>query len=152
MGDQLSDILTYEDEILKQVKDLFSSKVLEYLQSIKALNLAYFNDLPDTLTYDMWAVRLNSGGHQAAHIHPSGWISGVYYTSLPKLNKTINEGALEFGVNYPKTKFKSLYTIQPEEGTLVLFPSYYLHQTVPFESEQQRICISFDVYPYMGER
>ena len=99
----------------------------------------------------MWAVRLNSGGHQTAHIHSSGWISGVYYTSLPKLNKTLNEGALEFGVDYPKDKFKSLYTVQPEEGTLILFPSYYMHKTVPFESKKQRICISFDVYPYTQE-
>ena len=64
----------------------------------------------------------------------------------------MNEGALEFGVDHPKNKFKSLHTVQPEEGKLILFPSYFLHQTVPFESEKQRICISFDVYPYNGER
>ena len=151
-GEQLKDLLSYKDEIFKQLTDLFSSNILDYLASIKALNLDYFSDPPDdTLTYSMWSVRLNSGGHQAAHTHPSGWISGVYYTSLPQLNKTLNEGALEFGVDYPKNKFKSLYTVQPEEGTLILFPSYLSHRTVPFESDKQRICISFDVFPYKQE-
>ena len=147
-GDQLSNILTYDDDIINRLKDLFSTKVLDYYKSIKTLNLPYFDVQSDTLTYDMWAVRLNSEGYQDSHIHPSGWISGVYYTSLPELNKTLNEGALEFGVYYPQRKFKSLHTVQPKEGTLILFPSYYLHQTVPFESDDQRICISFDVYPY----
>lgn len=63
-GDQISDILTYEDEIFKQLTDLFSSKVLEYLNSIEALNLSYFNVESDTLTYNIWAVRLNSEGYQ----------------------------------------------------------------------------------------
>jgi hypothetical protein len=30
---------------------------------------------------------------------------------------------------------------------LVLFPSYFYHQTIPFESPQQRICIAFDAVP-----
>ena len=43
-------------------------------------------------------------------------------------------GTLELVVDYPKNKFKSLYIVQPEEGTLILFPSCFYHQTFPFES------------------
>ena len=42
-------------------------------------------------------------------------------------------------------------TIRPEEGMLVLFPSYFYHRTIPFESAQQRICIAFDAIPRFGQ-
>ncbi len=34
---------------------------------------------------------------------------------------------------------------RPEEGLMFLFPSYFYHRTVPFESEQPRVSISFDI-------
>jgi hypothetical protein len=36
---------------------------------------------------------------------------------------------------------------QPEEGLMLLFPSYFYHRTVPFESAGTRISIAFDVLP-----
>ncbi len=38
-------------------------------------------------------------------------------------------------------------TFQPEEGLMLLFPSYFYHRTVPFEAAEERISISFDVKP-----
>jgi hypothetical protein len=38
-------------------------------------------------------------------------------------------------------------TIRPEEGMLVLFPSYFYHRTIPFESTEERISIAFDAVP-----
>jgi hypothetical protein len=35
--------------------------------------------------------------------------------------------------------------IRPEEGLMVLFPSYFYHGTVPLESDEVRISIAFDV-------
>ena len=37
--------------------------------------------------------------------------------------------------------------IKPEEGLMLLFPAYFYHGTVPFESAQRRISIAFDVVP-----
>jgi hypothetical protein len=37
--------------------------------------------------------------------------------------------------------------VQPRVGTLVLFPSYMWHGTVPFRSTQARTTIAFDVVP-----
>ncbi len=34
---------------------------------------------------------------------------------------------------------------RPEEGLMFLFPSYFYHRTVPFESEQQRVSVAFDI-------
>jgi hypothetical protein len=38
-------------------------------------------------------------------------------------------------------------TIQSRPGTLVLFPSYLRHGTIPFHAEQTRTAIAFDVVP-----
>src|SRR5208282_1310498 len=49
--------------------------------------------------FDMWATVLESGGHQEAHIHTSGVLSGVYYVQLPETVRTTQEnhaGWLEF--------------------------------------------------------
>ena len=35
--------------------------------------------------------------------------------------------------------------IKPEEGLLLLFPSYFYHRAVPFESTDVRVSIAFDV-------
>ena len=34
------------------------------------------------------------------------------------------------------------------EGRVVLFPSYFYHRTIPFESDEQRISIAFDLMPH----
>ena len=35
--------------------------------------------------------------------------------------------------------------VKPEIGTMVLFPSSLYHSTVPFTSDEERICIAFDL-------
>ena len=37
--------------------------------------------------------------------------------------------------------------IRPETGAMLLFPSYFWHRTIPFESDQERISVAFDVVP-----
>jgi hypothetical protein len=37
--------------------------------------------------------------------------------------------------------------IQPATGRLVLFPSYMWHGTEPFESDEPRMTVAFDVVP-----
>ena len=37
--------------------------------------------------------------------------------------------------------------INPAKGDLVLFPSSLFHQTIPFNSDDERICLAFDMMP-----
>jgi len=39
----------------------------------------------------------------------------------------------------------ALRVLRPEEGVLLLFPSYLFHRTLPFAGEGERISISFDL-------
>ncbi len=108
---------------------------------------------PDEWDIYIWATVLNSQGHQAAHLHPSGWLSGVYYAKVPSVvaaNPDSEDGWIEFGraAKYPHAQAEHpVKTYQPREGRVVLFPSYFYHRTIPFESDEQRISIAFDLMP-----
>ena len=60
-----------------------------------------------------------------------------------------DQGVLTFGepgiVTTPPLAAE--YTVRPEVGMLVLFPSYFWHGTVPFSSNQARLTVAFDAVP-----
>lgn len=97
-----------------------------------------------------WSSRLRNGGFHTHHIHPEGWISGVYYLQVPPAADAGDQaGWLTFGVPNlgPETSLPALHAVQPKPGRLVLFPSYLWHGTVPFQDDIPRITIAFDVIP-----
>ncbi|HAT36275.1 MAG TPA: hypothetical protein DCS82_11200 [Rhodospirillaceae bacterium] len=101
----------------------------------------------------VWSIVMESEGHQVAHIHPSGWVSGVYYPQVPifKIDGHGPEaGWIEFGAPPPEIPYSGevpLKTVQPEEGLLLLFPSFFYHRTIPYDSEAPRVSIAFDFRP-----
>jgi len=112
----------------------------------------FINDFPDKVEFNSsWYVMMKQGGHLDSHIHEEGWISGACYLSIPKERKNPNEGAITLSVhgdNYPKKHddFPEK-TILPKVGDVVFFPSSVFHHTIPFSSQEERICIAFDVKP-----
>jgi uncharacterized protein (TIGR02466 family) len=113
----------------------------------------FVGNMPAKWRLNMWANVLEAEGYQVPHIHPSGWLSAVYYVSVPQIVKSDavgRAGWIEFGEHYQDittTAPPCLHAIQPEAGLLLMFPSYFYHRTVPYRSEEQRISISFDVVP-----
>jgi uncharacterized protein (TIGR02466 family) len=101
--------------------------------------------------YSLIDTVLGAQGHQASHMHRAAWISGVYYAKLPDVmhsGVTGNAGWIEFC--RPPDEFNckathDVHLIEPKEGLMVLFPSYLYHRTIPFESEDLRISIAFDL-------
>lgn len=108
---------------------------------------------PSNWKHDIWCTILGTQGHQASHIHRSAWLSGCYYAKMPNLvtsDSTQQAGWIEFGRNQttPVTRAEPIVrAYKPEEGMIVLFPSYFYHRTEPFESEDKRISIAFDIVP-----
>jgi uncharacterized protein (TIGR02466 family) len=99
----------------------------------------------------IWAIVLEGEGYQIPHIHRSAWLSGVYYAQVPNIVQDGGQaGWIEFGEPEPDYHWSAqpeIRRIQPEAGLMVLFPSYIFHRTIPFESDQTRISIAFDVVP-----
>jgi len=107
-----------------------------------------FQKWPDEIKIEAWYVRMLQNGHQGSHIHPTGWVSGVFY--LKTVESPIDhEGAIEFGLhgyNYPiinENYPRRLY--QPLNGDLVLFPSSLFHKTIPVIKNAERCVIAFDL-------
>jgi uncharacterized protein (TIGR02466 family) len=106
---------------------------------------------PDYPALRSWAITVNMDGHEEWHVHPDGWLSGVFYVEVPDLSASHapHAGRIEFGplplgspandTVWPKR------LVQPRTGDLLLFPSYIAHRTWPTQVRQDRICISFDV-------
>ena len=111
----------------------------------------FLADIPKGVRVTAWGVILDEGAYQVPHIHPSAWLSGVYYVALPPAlgaDDDSTAGWIEFGRPYwdfqiraePETRL-----IEPEEGLMLLFPSYMFHRTLPFTGSGERISIAFDV-------
>ena len=98
-----------------------------------------------------WYVRMRTGGHLTSHIHETGWLSGSLYLAMPPRENGGEAGSIEFsthGDNYPQRHADfPKRTISPCVGDIVLFPSSLFHRTIPFDSEEERVCIAFDVKP-----
>lgn len=99
----------------------------------------------------VWAVVMNEKGHQVSHTHPSAWLSGVYYPSAPddiSIDDPNFNGWIEFGRPDDEIKIERkplVERIRPENGLIVLFPSYFYHNTIPYAGGGTRISIAFDV-------
>lgn len=98
-----------------------------------------------------WSVRLHTSGFHTNHTHPRGWISSACYIELPDVmsDTRTQEGVLTFGEPGVATSpaLSAEYSVRPEVGMLVLFPSYVWHGTVPFRSDQARLTVAFDAVP-----
>lgn len=104
----------------------------------------------------MWSVRLRGQGYHTNHVHPQGWLSSACYIDLPRSmqgdafeSAANTSGWLKFGEPGIPTQppLAPEHFIRPEPGLLALFPSYFWHGTVPFEGDDTRLTIAFDVVP-----
>ncbi len=100
----------------------------------------------------VWATVLAAGGRQLSHLHPLGFVSGVYYVQLPAdMGRSgAHAGCLEFSSSPPEQApagDSPVHLVEPKLGRLVIFPSYFRHATRPFTSSSNRISIAFDAMP-----
>ncbi|MGZ8354395.1 MAG: 2OG-Fe(II) oxygenase family protein [Allosphingosinicella sp.] len=106
---------------------------------------------PLRATLTQWALLFRGAGHQAPHHHPGCWLTGVYYVSArrdaPRPGEPfpgiIRIGGLPdwAGVEPPWP----VLDVEPSPGTLLLFPSFVPHETLPPGEGTERISVAFDV-------
>lgn len=114
----------------------------------------YASFTPEDCDLYMWATVLDEQGHQKPHIHPAGWVSGVYYAQVPAGAPDRDEqaGWIEFGqpdIDVPGIDESNtdLRRFEAREGRLYLFPSYFFHRTIPYRGDKPRVSIAFDLVP-----
>mgnify|MGYP003333077465 CR=1 FL=1 len=156
-GDHTEELLVEPKGPFTLFERIVNDAVSDYLQTLPSdPTHPYLAHRPRRWQLTVWGVVLRAQGHQIAHMHPGGWVSGVYYAKLPAV---VNSGAdqpagwIEFG--RPPEEFGSrakpdVQLVRPEEGLLLLFPSYVYHRTLPYESPDERVSIAFDALPEFG--
>lgn len=146
-----------EDKIGVDMSDVsspahkFFKETREYV--VEVFNLQGWKYIAEKVRMtEMWAVINKKNNLNLAHTHPNNFLSAAYYVKAPK-----NSGNIKFissnsvkKERYPKlekaTEFnQSGVEIEPEEGNLLIFPSYLLHEVMKNETDEDRIVISFNI-------
>lgn len=155
-GTQTEDHLFYrQDIILQQLQQQISAAVSEYIAQLPN-NKAhpFLQRKAEQFRYSgAWSVRLRQQGFHRNHYHGDGWISGCYYVSVPAAVNQSGNGWIKFGQPEMGRHFTHQpdYLVKPQAGLLVLFPSMMWHGTVPFDDEQYRVTVAFDIVPQSHE-
>jgi tetratricopeptide (TPR) repeat protein len=136
----------------RKLGELVRQEFIHYKNRFAGADCELIKSFPQELEFtSSWYVRLRRGGFVDRHIHEVGWISGAVYLVLPKEKKDPSEGCFEYGLhgdNYPQNHDDfPVGLATPNVGDIVLFPSSLFHRTIPFNSNEERICIAFDLKP-----
>ena len=145
----LGNLFDGTDIEITKLKKIIEKQIIVYRKIYKHSEDYFIKKWPHKCKFSAWYVKLLKQGHQKSHMHARGWLSGVFYVRIPKLlNKY--EGSIKFvlsGYDFPEDKNLPNLTHSPNDFDLVLFPSSLLHQTIPFNSHDERHSIAFDLIP-----
>ena len=114
-----------------------------------------------------WVVSQYENEYNPLHNHTGCEISGVIYLKTPdikgrrniesKKGKDDNDGDISFvhsamGNRNFDVLEKGIFTISPQVGQMVLFPSYLLHTVYPFQGKGERRSLAFNLSYSLGEQ
>ena len=133
-----------------EIENIIHAEVEKYRVQFKDSDEGFIKSWPASYNIRGWLVCMQSGGRLAAHIHDTGWITGSIYINVPPKSETnsgnlvlrLNDQEHALGVESSQERIIDVVT-----GSLCLFPSSLHHYTVPFEEEESRIVLAFDVIP-----
>ena len=148
-----SDIFNKPSELISKLEFNIGELVDKYFIKFNSESNTFIKSWPEESKLTGWFNKLLKNGYQDSHIHPDGWLSGVFYLETVDLQNN-DEGAIEFSLhgydlpitdkNYPRKIYN------PKRGDIVLFPSSLFHRTIPFTSDSNRSVIAFDLEPVLG--
>ncbi len=153
-GQHTGDLLRYEKGPVQWLEQAVQKAVSDYQARLTRWpQHPLARSKPVHWRMSMWSVVMGSSGHQLPHIHPSAWLSGVYYARLPaeiRKDDADRAGWIEFGRPPESLAGGCDFPVrieQPRAGRMYLFPAFLYHRTIPFSSEEPRISLAFDITP-----
>lgn len=108
---------------------------------------------PSAATMRIGLTILHGDGSNRQHLHPTGYLSSVYYVRVPESVRTANDGrgSLQIGPCDQRTNgHRACWgerLIKPVEGWLVIFPSHFFHDVIPTRTPDLRISVPLDLEP-----
>jgi tetratricopeptide (TPR) repeat protein len=143
-------IFSTEHELTYKIKKIIYSEIEKYQAHFKESDEGFIKNWPSEYNLYGWLISMKSGGKLRPHIHERGWISGSIYINVPSKSNS-NSGNLVVCIDddeyleQGKTSHEQI--IDVTTGSMCLFPASLLHYTIPFESDEERIVLAFDVVP-----
>jgi uncharacterized protein (TIGR02466 family) len=132
---------------------LLNPKFNDFFHSIEQVCDEFFNQLGfDGLWQyeNAWASIYPKGAYVARHNHGTAHWSGVYYVEVPdETAKICFDDPKEYSLSHEPHGFKfrgrMQHTFVPTPGTLLLWPGYLNHSSLPNNSDLNRTIISFNI-------
>ena len=134
---------------MKALKKAIEIKIKHYRTKFKDSQQGFIENWPTEYRLRSWILCMKNGGFIKPHNHRYGWITGSFYLNVPKTNNNDNAGNISFsyqGPEYPKKGKKFNSTIKKiDTRDICMFPSSLFHHTIPFQGNEERICLVFDL-------
>ena len=149
-GSRTYGLSLYQNDFeIVEFKKLIEKQIAIYREKYKHKEDYLITKWPLKSSIALWHNKLSKQGYLTPHIHASGWLSGVFYLKVPKLlNK--DEGSIKLSLHshdYPDDKNLPNLIHSPKDFDIILFPSSTYHQTIPFNSQDERHSLAFDLMP-----
>jgi uncharacterized protein (TIGR02466 family) len=134
------------------VTDLILTAFEHYINSLPDSAIMTRNENPaDRFDYNKplihyWANVNSKDGFNISHTHIGSVLSGVVYL------QATDTGMIEFQpmnyiykINHPCWFYNGTMQYHPEDGDVILFPSYLLHRVEPNTISKERINLAFNI-------
>ena len=125
------------------IQKIIHTEIEKYRLHFKDSKEGFLKNWPTNYSLVGWLINMKKGGKLSPHMHDLGWLSGSIYVNVPPKLET-DSGNLVVCIDdkSPKDKKKSIDVVT---GSMCLFPSSLLHYTIPFEAEEDRTVLAFDL-------
>lgn len=141
-GGWQSETNLWEQEVFKPLLEKTTTIAQSIIESIS-------QNRPQMVIRAMWGNINPKGGMNFTHVHPSGWMSGVYYIQLPQGTDeiTFEDPRPARMMDFQRSCLVSdeYFSHRPKVGELLLFPSWLPHFVLPNTSDEERISLSFNI-------
>ena len=139
-----------ENKATEKIQKAIQLEIERYRINFENSQEGFIRKWPNKYSLFGWLISMKSGGELRPHIHENGWLSGSIYINVPPKSK-IDSGnlvvALGIDSDTTNSNLNSKKVLDVVTGNMVLFPASLMHYTIPFESEEDRIVLAFDVLP-----
>ena len=148
-----TDFFNIDNEAINWLREEVNNTVINYLRAIGI-------DYPVNWTITGWPNINRFGDYHDTHNHPWSYLSGTYYIKMPKIQeilqtrKDVRPGQITFYDSRQGTNMTAIkndpyvdpeFTVLPEPGMILLWPSFVNHFVHPNLSKETRISISFNI-------
>lgn len=157
------DLFDWPDSCVQRLNEFCMKNLYRAIQELNGYTVETLQNMH--MAVESWFHLTHQGGYFGAHNHPLHSWSGVYCVKHDGDDPASDSGKLTFinpniaGTMYIDTasaRFKRPYSMAPimlrlVPGQLVLFPSWLLHEVMPYEGDSERITVAFNAkFKYAG--